>query len=150
LYRKSLGLTPFPSRTEETPLVCSIETFKEKSPQEEVLEEKSNGKKKKKVKDANDHLTRQSIHNAVKLLIDRTTKRLMELECDEDAEILSRVSSHWFRHTYATKLLDSGASLSTGRDNLGHANISTTNLYSHSGQDKRFDETEGIGKMLKD
>jgi integrase/recombinase XerD len=127
IYRESLGLDAYPSEGEDTPLVCTIESGR-------PLEE----------------MTRQAVHNAVKLLLEKTMQKLISIGCDQDAKILSKVSAHWFRHTYATRLLDSGASLRTGRDNLGHSSLNTTNMYSHSEQDDRFDETERLGAMLKD
>lgn len=36
------------------------------------------------------------------------------------------------RHTHATHLLDSGAELTTVRDNLRHASIATTSMYLHA------------------
>lgn len=56
---------------------------------------------------------------------------------------LARVSAHWFRHSAASHMLESGLPLATVRDNLRHANISTTSGYIHTSKDKRHVETEG-------
>jgi site-specific recombinase XerD len=55
---------------------------------------------------------------------------------------LLKVSAHWFRHTAASHMLDAGIPLATVRDNLRHANISTTSGYIHTSDDKRHSETE--------
>lgn len=41
------------------------------------------------------------------------------------------------RHTHATHALDHGAELTTVRDNLRHASISTTSIYLHGDELKR-------------
>jgi site-specific recombinase XerD len=41
------------------------------------------------------------------------------------------------RHTHATHALPRGAELTTVRDNLRHASVSTTSIYLHSDEVKR-------------
>ncbi|CAB3740924.1 Tyrosine recombinase XerC [Paraburkholderia rhynchosiae] len=53
------------------------------------------------------------------------------------AEKLRRASPHWLRHTHATYALGHGAELTTVRDNLRHASVSTTSIYLHSDEVKR-------------
>ena len=50
---------------------------------------------------------------------------------------LRKASPHWMRHTHATHALGRGAELTTVRDNLRHASISTTSIYLHSDETKR-------------
>jgi len=50
---------------------------------------------------------------------------------------LRRASPHWMRHTHATHALGRGAELTTVRDNLRHASLSTTSTYLHSEDVKR-------------
>ncbi len=50
---------------------------------------------------------------------------------------LRGASPHWMRHTHASHALHRGAELTTVRDNLRHASISTTSTYLHGDDEKR-------------
>jgi integron integrase len=64
------------------------------------------------------HLDEGSVHRAIKLATAR-------------AGVAKRASSHTFRHSFATRLLQRGADIRTIQDLLGHSDLSTTMIYTH-------------------
>ncbi|MDQ3101218.1 MAG: tyrosine recombinase XerD [Bacteroidota bacterium] len=63
-------------------------------------------------------LSRMSIFNIVKALAAR-------------AGIRKTISPHTFRHSFATHLVEGGADLRAVQEMLGHASITTTEIYTH-------------------
>ncbi|MFB6259080.1 MAG: site-specific tyrosine recombinase XerD [Flavobacteriales bacterium] len=49
----------------------------------------------------------------------------------QEAGIEKRVSPHTYRHSFATHLVEGGADLMAVREMLGHASVTTTEIYSH-------------------
>jgi integrase/recombinase XerD len=65
--------------------------------------------------------------------------RLYLRQLAERAGIDKPVTPHKLRHTYATRLLESGAQLVDIQALLGHSNIATTQIYTHVAEDRMVD-----------
>jgi integrase/recombinase XerD len=61
--------------------------------------------------------------------ISRQSAWQMVLDAAAAAGITDHVSPHVFRHSYATHLLDGGADIRVVQELLGHASVTTTQIY---------------------
>ena len=65
----------------------------------------------------------------------RQTVFLLVKELAEKNGIHKSISPHTFRHSFATHLLEGGANLLAVQQMLGHASVSTTEIYTHISDD---------------
>ncbi len=75
----------------------------------------------------------------------KVTVRSVELLLEEKTNELNfkkHITPHKLRHSYATHMLQGGADLRTIQEILGHANIATTEIYTHIQNRQMFDSYE--------
>jgi integrase/recombinase XerD len=118
-YRSAFGLSGWPLPHEATPLIFSLHTRSEFKP-----------------------LTRQGLYRQLKAIFDDASADLRPTN-PEGADTLRAASTHWLRHTAATEMLNGGADLRTVQSVLGHVNIGTTGLYSHTDKLRTHRDLEG-------
>ena len=68
------------------------------------------------------HLGNKITDRGIRLVIEDIIKK---------TAIVSKVSPHTFRHTFATMMLNSGANIKSVQELLGHASLNTTSIYTH-------------------
>jgi tyrosine recombinase XerC len=70
------------------------------------------------------------LNKSYKRLTDRGVQNLLN-KYIRRASLKEKISPHTLRHSFATHLLDKGADLRSIQELLGHASLSTTQIYTH-------------------
>lgn len=73
--------------------------------------------------------------NARGTALSRTTVFNIVKRTALDAQLYKTISPHTFRHSFATHLVERGADLRAVQEMLGHASITTTEIYTHLDRD---------------
>ncbi|MDN0082359.1 tyrosine-type recombinase/integrase [Crenobacter sp. SG2305] len=128
-YRLTLGLPELPVPGETTPLVGRI--------RKAVKAKANNGEAS---------LSAQAIYLIVKAVFIQFSDHLKQAGEIHLAELATKMSTHWLRHTSASHQLQNGIPLLHVSQNLRHSNIETTRRYLHTEQADRHDKTRGFGE----
>ncbi len=82
-----------------------------------------------------DQMTALFLSNRAKRISPRTVQARVHHYLQQISDI-SSLSPHLLRHTFATHLLEAGADLEAVKELLGHASLSTTQIYTHVTMEK--------------
>jgi integrase len=94
--------------------------------------------------------THSTLNKAIKRIIRDCNDEILEKDgIDNDPILLPDFSCHNLRHTFATRLCESGINLKVIQDVLGHADVSTTmNIYIDVTNDLKKKEIASFGNYL--
>ena len=81
-----------------------------------------------------------SIYKIIKTTCNNLADELKSID-PASAYVISKVSTHWLRHTSATHQVDAGIDIRIVKENLRHSMLETTMKYQHTEADSRHEET---------
>lgn len=84
--------------------------------------------------------------NAVRKIINKYCNKAKQI----DSEFLNHIYPHLFRHSKATHLINKGVSITEVKEELGHANLSSTQLYITTDILKKRDALKTIESQIID
>lgn len=69
---------------------------------------------------------------------------ILQADFPDDARRLTAATPHWFRHTFTTLMSNRGVPLPVIQQQLRHASIATTGIYSHAEQHQIYHAVNGL------
>lgn len=79
-------------------------------------------------------------------MTERNVQKIVSL-AGKKANIMKQVTPHKLRHSFATHLHDKGTSIRTIQELLGHANLQTTEIYTHVSEQKLKDVKNPLDEL---
>lgn len=89
----------------------------------------------------------QAIHTCLKKLFDLTVQNF-EFANPKSSSQLQRSTTHWLRHTAATRAVAADVPLDVVASTLGHASMSTTSRYVRAGQSRKMVEMNRLWEAI--
>ena len=135
-YRLALGLSSLPLEHEAMPLLLPV-----------WWQAPASGAKPAFARP--EALTRSAVHQIVKSVFEQAARHLEAQSPDlaARAQRLRAASAHWIRHTAGSSMANQDIDLRHVRDTLGHASISTTNIYLHAEDNRRHEAIEASHRL---
>ncbi|MCX5591779.1 tyrosine-type recombinase/integrase [Alcaligenes endophyticus] len=94
-------------------------------------------------------ITRAAVHTSIKQLAKAAAHALRQQDPNQEAQAhqLEQMSAHWLRHTAGSHMANQGVDIRIIRDTLGHASISTSNIYLHTEAEQRHQALEQYHRL---